>query len=190
MNQHIITQKKELRSKIKLLKSTYSQESLTNFSTTIFNRIHELPSFNNAVNILTYWSLNDEVNTQEWIKSISTIKNIYLPVVCGSKLIVKAFEGEDNMISVPPFGIKEPVGKVLTDFKKIDIIIVPGMAFDRQGNRMGRGKGFYDRFLPKTNALRIGVCFDFQLLHSVPTDEFDCKMNYIVTESEILSFIH
>ncbi len=64
---------------------------------------------------------------------------------------------------------------------KIDLIIVPGIAFDKSLNRLGRGKAYYDKLLKDSKAIKIGVCFDFQLLESVPVDKYDVKMDLIIT---------
>ena len=80
------------------------------------------------------------------------------------------------------FGILEPTGKLFTDYEKIDVVVVPGMAFDKEGHRLGRGKGYYDRFLAKIrNTYKIGLCFPWQLVDNVPTDEHDILMDEIMT---------
>lgn len=69
---------------------------------------------------------------------------------------------------------------------EIDLIIVPGVAFDRQRNRLGRGKGFYDRLLSTLNVPKIGISYDFQLKDQIPVEPFDRKMDLIITEKEII----
>ena len=69
---------------------------------------------------------------------------------------------------------------------EIDLTIVPGVAFDRQHNRLGRGKGFYDRLLSTLDVPKIGICYDFQLKDQIPAEPFDRKMDLIITEKEIL----
>lgn len=83
------------------------------------------------------------------------------------------------------FGIFEPVDPVFAEKDEIDLILVPGVAFDRSGHRIGRGGGFYDQLLPLYNAYRIGICFDFQCLPSIPFEEHDCLMDLIVTHTQI-----
>jgi 5-formyltetrahydrofolate cyclo-ligase len=80
------------------------------------------------------------------------------------------------------FGIPEPSGELFKDYNEIDLILVPGVAFDIENNRMGRGKAYYDKLLSSLKAFKLGVCFDFQLLQSVPTDEHDIKMDRILSE--------
>ena len=79
------------------------------------------------------------------------------------------------------FGILEPVGELYTDYDSIDMIVVPGVAFDRQGNRLGRGRGYYDKILKETRAAKkVGICFDFQFVEEVPVDELDVRMDLVV----------
>jgi 5-formyltetrahydrofolate cyclo-ligase len=79
------------------------------------------------------------------------------------------------------FGIPEPEGEAVSDLSPITLVIVPGRAFDKQGHRLGRGRGFYDRLLPLLpHAVKAGACFDCQKLPSVPTDENDIKMDFII----------
>ena len=90
-------------------------------------------------------------------------------------------------LSPGSFGILEPAtGSLFTDYDRIDLAVVPGMAFDRKGNRLGRGKGFYDRLLPLLKAPKAGICFPFQLVEAVPVEPFDTPMDYVICGSAIL----
>ena len=81
------------------------------------------------------------------------------------------------------YGIMEPCGEVFTDYDSIDVAIIPGMAFDKQGHRLGRGKGYYDRFLSKIpKVYKIGLCFSWQLVDEVPCDEHDIIMDEIIVQ--------
>ena len=85
-------------------------------------------------------------------------------------------------MEVSSYHIQEPIGKIFEDYSTIDVIIVPGVAFDNQGNRLGRGKGYYDRFLKKIPATKkIGICFDFQMIEQIPTEKNDIPMDDIIT---------
>ena len=74
----------------------------------------------------------------------------------------------------------EPTGEPFTDYEQIDIVLVPGMAFDAAGHRLGRGRGYYDRFLIQTACRKIGVCFPFQRVAEVPTDDHDVMMDEVI----------
>lgn len=79
------------------------------------------------------------------------------------------------------FGILEPVGELYTDYDAIDLIVVPGVAFDRHGNRLGRGRGYYDKILKETRVARkVGICFGFQFVEEVPVDELDVRMDLVI----------
>ena len=90
-------------------------------------------------------------------------------------------------ISTGYFGIREPVSNCpAIPLEKFDLILVPGVAFDWNGNRLGRGRGFYDRLLTKTSGLKCGVGYNFQLVGKVPAEPHDVKMNFIVTPERCL----
>lgn len=84
------------------------------------------------------------------------------------------------------YGIYEPTVIHEVDENDIDVIFVPGLAFDRNGGRMGFGKGYYDKFLARSRGIKIGLCYDFQLFDAIPTEKHDVPMDYIITEKEIL----
>lgn len=133
-----------------------------------------------ARTLLLYYALHDEVDTSLLFKRLSD-KTILLPKVIDSEnMELRIYTGE-NDLATGCYGIKEPVGKVFADFAKIDVAIIPGMAFDCQGHRLGRGKGYYDRLLSKIpQAYKIGLCFDFQIIDSVPVDSHDIRMDEVV----------
>ena len=83
------------------------------------------------------------------------------------------------------YGIEEPVGETFTDYASIKFIDVPDVAYDRKGNRLGRGKGYYDRLLPRIPAAyKAGICFPFQVVEEVPAETFDICMYIIITSYE------
>ena len=86
-------------------------------------------------------------------------------------------------LAIGAYGIEEPTGALFTDYATIDLVIVPGVAFDRDGNRLGRGKGYYDRLLPRIpSAYKVGICFPFQIVEEVPAEPFDIRMDEIITQ--------
>ena len=87
--------------------------------------------------------------------------------------------------------IEEPTGDETTDINAIELIIVPGVAYDRRGNRIGRGKGYYDRLLSSTSATKIGVGYDFQLIgEDIPAEEHDVAMDIVITDRRRLVIHH
>ena len=84
-------------------------------------------------------------------------------------------------LALGAYNIMEPTGELFDDYAAIDLAVIPGVAFDREGNRMGRGKGYYDRLLPKLRSTyKIGICLPFQLVEQIPTDEHDVKMDEVI----------
>ena len=172
--------KKMARQRIKRLISVMTPEQKSQQSAAIWERLEHTDAFRNATHILAYWSMDDEVQTPQFIEKWTAAgKRFYLPSIQGEDLIVKRYDG--TLKPGDEFGIPEPTGEQVTDLSHITLVIVPGRAFDAQGNRMGRGRGFYDRLLPQLpHAIKAGVCFDCQKLPSVPTDENDIKMNLVI----------
>lgn len=127
-----------------------------------------------------YYSLPDEVQTHDFVEKWRGKKNILLPVVVGDDLELRTYTGRQEL-SEGAFHIDEPTGRTFTDYDAIDLVIVPGVAFDNNGNRLGRGKGYYDRLLPRIRAHKIGICFPFQLVKEIPTEPFDKKMDKIIS---------
>jgi len=120
------------------------------------------------------------VYTHAFIEKWSKEKNILLPVVQGDELELRSYHCPDDL-AIGSYGILEPTGTPFHDYTNIDLVIVPGVAFDVSGSRLGRGKGYYDRLLPKLTAYKIGICFPFQLVNEIPTEEFDIRMNEIIS---------
>lgn len=173
--------KKQIRKQIRVLKSQIPLEEKILKSHKIFEKLEQNIFFQNAGCVMLYWSMPDEVQTHDFILKWTKEKQIILPSVQNDILVLREFEGIENLGTGESYGIKEPVGEDFVDYQRIDLVIVPGIAFDKDNNRMGRGKAYYDGLLPKLNAYKIGVCFDFQIIETVPTDEHDIKMNEILT---------
>jgi 5-formyltetrahydrofolate cyclo-ligase len=144
-------------------------------------RLEQHPRFASAHTLLLYHSLPDEVQTAEFIRKWSTRKRIILPVVVGDDLELRVYEGETSLRK-GAFNILEPTGTLFTEYEELDLAIIPGVAFDPNGNRLGRGKGYYDRLLARLPATlyKIGICFDFQKLPNIPTEPHDHVMNEVI----------
>ena len=136
----------------------------------------------NCQTILLYHSLPDEVNTHDLIRILyAQGYTILLPTVVGCNLTLHVYEGEDTMNIGLAYGIQESLGKLFTEYSHIDLAIIPGMAFTQQGDRLGRGKGYYDRLLPQLTCPLIGIAFPFQLVPTILTESHDIQMTEIIT---------
>ena len=175
-------EKKELRALIKSLKKQHSKEQLLEQSERILAKLEMHPDFVKADRVMLYSALPDEVQTQAFLEKWHLRKTIILPTVVGDDIIPVEY-GKDTAFAVGDFNILEPQNVPYTG--GFDLIVVPGVAFDRQGNRIGRGKGYYDRFLSKhLEVERIGICFDFQLVKEVPTEPLDIRMDEVISGGE------
>lgn len=175
--------KKELRRQIRAAKALVTFDEKLERSQTVMKQVERLPQFAEADTILLYWSMDDEVQTHDFVNNWYTEKTVLLPCVDGDDLKLRQYTGAECLRAGEQFGISEPVGPEFTELDRVQMIVVPGVAFDRQCNRMGRGRGFYDRLLKSTpNAFKVGVAFDFQLVDEVPVETFDVKMDCVVAE--------
>lgn len=171
--------KKTLRAEIKVLKKQHTKEQLMEQSEKILAKLEQHPDFVKAKRVMLYSALPDEVQTQAFLEKWHLKKQIILPTVVGDDIIPVAYE-KDTDFAVGDFNILEPQNEPYKgDF---DLIVVPGVAFDHKGNRLGRGRGYYDRFLCQhLDVKRIGICFDFQLVGQIPTEPFDIRMDEVVS---------
>ena len=175
--------KVELRKHIRQLKRQFTPQQLEELSLDICSRLLLEPHIQQADPLLLYHSLPGEVDTRMLLDTLKG-KNILLPhVVSAEEMELKRYSGPADLRQ-GAFGIMEPCGASFTDYQQIDVAIVPGMAFDHHGHRLGRGKGYYDRFLSRVpNIYKIGLCFGFQLVEEVPTDENDIQMDLVLSGS-------
>ena len=175
--------KKEIRELIRERKRQHTTEQLQSYSQSIKGALLErITKEENCQTILLYHSLPDEVNTHDLIRILyAQGYTILLPTVVGCNLTLHVYEGEDTMNIGLAYGIQESLGKLFTEYSHIDLAIIPGMAFTQQGDRLGRGKGYYDRLLPQLTCPLIGIAFPFQLVPTILTESHDIQMTEIIT---------
>lgn len=175
--------KATLRRQIRDMKRQFTPQQLEELSFPVLERLR--PLLRDASVIMGYYSLPDEVLTHGLLDDmVAAGKTVLLPqVVDDNTMILRRYSSKADL-SEGAFHIMEPVGECFSDIHRVDTVLVPGVAFDAKGHRLGRGKGYYDRFLCSmiTNpGLRlIGVCFDFQKVAEVPVEEYDIPMDIIV----------
>ena len=171
--------KQELRKMIRQRKQQHSVDE----SSAFINRLKDNSHFLHAHTLLLYSALPDEVPTQTLIDElVAQGKTVLLPrVVSDTDMELRRYSGPADL-QQGAFGIMEPTGELFTDYAAIDVAIIPGMAFDDDGHRLGRGKGYYDRFLAKLSptTYKIGLCFSWQRVDHVPTDDHDIPMDEVI----------
>ena len=184
--------KYEIRQEILRIRNSLSQTEIVSSSNIINNKVISTKEFKKAQSIGTYYPVRSEVKTSEIIKhSLATKKTIGLPRIIDSNRIefFKIMENsfEDIKLTKGKYGIVE---NLMSDsiVEEMDLLIIPGIAFDLQGNRIGYGKGYYDRFLStrKVNYI-IGLAFENQIVKKIPTDEYDIPVDVLFTEKRIIS---
>lgn len=173
-------EKKELRRQIREMKKRYTPEEKKQKSQSVWKQLEQMESFRQARIVLAYWSMEDEVFTHDFISKWADKKIILLPCVRGEELDIRYFDGKEKLCPGEGYAIPEPIGELFTELERIDLVVVPGVAFDKLGNRLGRGKGYYDKVLKRTPACKVGVCFDFQFLDKLPTEEHDVRMTEVI----------
>lgn len=175
-----VDEKRSLRRQVRDYKAHMTPEMVLDASADIFAQVEEMPEFREASTVLAYWSMPDEVGTHDVISRWSASKKVVLPVVDGRNLILREYS-PDTMLPGYREILEPGPDAAAVPSEKVDFAIIPGMAFDRDGRRLGRGGGFYDGLLPQLSCMKVGVCFGCQVVESVPCEEHDCKVDKVVT---------
>lgn len=178
-------EKHALRALLETKRRNLQAEQVEAYSGAILARLEAMPEFANAKTILAYYPIRNEVNLRPLLETNQDKKIILLPVVKRKhKMELRRYAGHESL-KRGAYGIPEPTGAAYNG--PIDLIIVPGVGFDRQLHRIGRGGGYYDRFLKKNSrALKVAVAYDFQVVDSVPVNWLDRKVDAVVTPSELI----
>lgn len=174
--------KLELRRYIAKLKKQTPLAERKVLSEKIMEVLEQNDAFIRAGGVLMYYSLPDEVYTHAFVEKWSKKKRILLPVVKDkTEMEIREYTGKSDL-KEGAFHIWEPSGALFTDYDAIETAVIPGIAFDEVGHRLGRGGGYYDRLLPQIKAYKLGVCFPFQLLDEVPYEDYDIVMDEVITK--------
>ena len=179
--------KKELRRYIREQKRHFTPQQLGEMSLGIMSSLLSNSHIQKADAILMYHSLPDEVDTHSALGQLLAMgKKVLLPkVVSETEMTIHEYTGRDSLQPSEPYGILEPTTPELSivNCQLSIVIVVPGMAFDKHGHRLGRGKGYYDRFLSRIpNIYKIGVCFPFQLIDEVPSEPTDILVDEVLCD--------
>ncbi len=176
----IAKQKQQLREYIKSLLARFDDHQLLEQSNRVVQQLLSHPKIMQGKVIACYWPLQKELNLISFIQQLYLSKTILLPSILNDQMVFKPFNGACHL-KPTKYGFLEPDSEICFDLNLIDVIIVPGLAFDHENNRLGRGKGFYDNFLNQCLAYKIGVGYNFQLLTKIPSNSFDVKMDEVLT---------
>ena len=182
--------KKQTRQLIKSRIDQLTFSDIQSKSLEIFLKLSEFPEFLSANIVMLYMPIPGEVSTEPVARAcFAAGKQVVVPRPCPvSKKMDPIVCAPDNVSDFnPKLGLRSPAGQQIIATENIDLIIVPGIAFDNKCNRLGRGGGFYDRFLNPENcsAFTIGLAFAGQILDDLPIDIHDKPVNAVITETEI-----
>lgn len=176
--------KQSVRSKIRATKALLTAREKREAAESVWAALEQTAAFMMSDHILMYHSLADELDTRGLLSKWCHSKKFYLPRVNGVNLDILPFEPES--LEEGAYHIMEPVGADVTPLSDIEMIIVPAVAYDVRGNRVGRGKGFYDRLLADARALKVGVGYDFQVVDEIDSEPHDVGVDVVITESRVL----
>lgn len=175
--------KKKIRSKILLKLKNQKEEDRDRKSKLIKERLFRVSVFKKAKIVMFFMSFGGEIKTKEMIEEARRLGKIVAVPVCGKERLIRpSILLEKAKVLRGLYGISEPAIKKFVKLEDLDLVIVPGIAFDKKGNRLGRGKGYYDCFLHKLpdKAVSIGLAYDFQILPLVPTTNDDKRVDRVI----------
>ena len=170
-------------------RNSLDMQTITSVSNDVYNNLFNLINYDDYNTYFIYLDFKNEVKTNEIINFLlNNGKRVLVPLTNPNDISMKAVEIKSfDDLSVGNFGVLEP--KDIDNDIVPDVVIVPGVAFDINGNRIGFGKGYYDNYFNSlvSNPVKIALAYDFQVLDSIPSEKHDVKMNYIVTEKKIIT---
>ncbi len=182
--------KDELREEMRRLRRAMTAKEVNEKSGKIQHLLFGFDKYINAKTVMVYISAFKEPSTIEIIRdALNRGKRVIAPISdTETETITLSYLDDINDLKKSAYGIFEPSVIKPADAAAIDFILVPGLAFDKRGNRMGFGKGYYDKLLCHTAAEKTALCYGFQLLDEIPSDEHDVPMNTIITEENLYAF--
>ncbi len=183
-------EKKEARRLIRQAVAKLSMAEREEYSGAISERLLALPEAHRAGCVMAYLPMADELDTRPFLAALlAEGKRVYVPrtILAGHRMLPVRLHSLDDL-TVGFYSIAEPRGDETCAVEELDFLLVPGRGFDRAGNRVGRGAGFYDRFMATDGfrAVRCGAAFSCQVMAHVPHDDYDIPVEVLVTEQETL----
>jgi 5-formyltetrahydrofolate cyclo-ligase len=179
------TKKDKIRYKFKKLRLKLSENEVSIKSAMITLKLQNLDCVRSAKSVLLYVPVKNEVDTRYIFNSlVESQKKIFLPAYGKSGWCISKYKIDDDLIS-GPFNIKQPKKLSRVDIGDCDVAIIPGIVFSEGGTRVGYGKGVYDKLLVNSNCVKIGLCYDFQIVKSLKPDLNDIPMDIIISEKRI-----
>ncbi|HPB79513.1 MAG TPA: 5-formyltetrahydrofolate cyclo-ligase [Sedimentibacter sp.] len=184
--------KSQLRKRVLNVRNNMSKEDVKKNSNAIMDKITSLDIYKQSKVVFIYMDFKNEVITSNLIKHmLSEKKRVVIPYTDSINTVLIPSEiTKESDLKQNSFGYYEPKSILPVNIEEIDLVIVPGVVFDKNLNRIGFGKGYYDKILNrlKPSAKKIALAHDFQVLEDIPAEEHDVKMDMIITEKNIYPF--
>lgn len=178
--------KAKLRAQFKAQRDSLTAATKRQLDEQLIQRLLTATIFQKAEKIAAYYPFGSEINLKPLFE-LPLDKTFYLPAVEKKELQFRLFKLEQTKLVSGPYGIKQPsAASPAVIPQDIELIIVPGLAFDEDLNRLGYGGGYYDRYLAKTTAFKLALAYSFLVVKQLPTSNHDIKMDAIITEKEVL----
>jgi len=178
-------EKQEIRERMRRLNRTLDERRRLSAAASIFAAVERLPAFRTARTVALFAALPDEPATGEVLARWAATRRLVLPRVEGDTM--QFYEYRPDALAGGAFGILEPRATRLCPPAEIDLAVCPGVAFTAAGRRLGRGRGYYDRYLsqPAFRGYRVGVCYAHQLVDDLPVEPHDVRMDAVITDRRI-----
>lgn len=174
----------QIRKQIKEKRSTLSLKEIENFSKAIHEKFFSLDFVNEKTNFFVYNAIKNEVDTTSIIERLKKLgKEVSYPLTTGDTMI--AVVPSNDEWETGDFGTKIP--KKYERAKGVEVAVIPLVACDKKLNRIGYGKGYYDKFLKENDCIKVGVCYDFQVIDDITPNEWDIPLDYIITPTKIIN---
>lgn len=187
-------EKKELRRFIRQKLAEHCPQERAAKGMQICQYVQNSELFQNTSVVMAFLPMVEEVDTVPIIlHAWQQGKTIVVPKILDQRHIIPIeIQSLDTGVEIDRYGLRNPISEIPFAFEEIDLVLTPGLGFDRRGNRLGRGRAYYDRFFsnPKLRAIRWALTFSFQVLDRIPVDERDMPVDAIVTETGIYPCIN
>lgn len=188
VNKRII--KKETRKNIIKKRDELDKEDKKIMDDKIIGKLIDSEEYKKARGIFTYIGFGSEIDTKIIIEDALKLgKEVYVPKIFNKEMLLIRIDSLENLVK-SSYGILEPIGEENDfDIDKLDLIVMPGVAFDEEFNRLGYGAGYYDKFLDKNNlkCSKITLAYELQVLDRLEVEEHDKKVDQIITEKRIMT---